>query len=79
MKTTPTLTIQLHQLALDMDQDSYGDYATALLREAVERLNAQHKLLDRAADIIAYHAQQKPLTDDWLAAAKEIGIEPCPF
>lgn len=40
---------------------------------------AQRKLLDRAADIMTYPYPTESLTAKWLAAAKEIEIEPCPF
>lgn len=73
--STQGLIHSLRALALDIEcQDGVPG---PTLAEAAERMDTMQRLLDRAADIIAYPIGSS--REKWLADAKVIGIEPCPF
>ena len=77
--STHTLIAALRILAKDIQ--SQDGVANAAIDEAADRMVAMSRLLDLAVDMIYYPESYRTGNgrDKWLADAKEIGVEPCPF
>jgi hypothetical protein len=72
--STHTLIVALRQMSHSVDTMGVDNDELA---ETAERMETMQRLLDRAVDIIAYPVGSS--REKWLADAKVIGIEPCPF
>lgn len=77
--STHTLIAALRILAKDIP--SQDGVANAAIDEAADRMVAMSRLLDLAVDMIYYPESYRSGNgrDKWLADAKDIGVEPCPF